>query len=294
MILTGTADGLYEIGLDGDIKRHALAGTEVAAVSGDWAIADGAVRSLSDDRVLRLPDGLVPQCLLSAPGGACVIGTSRARLFEIDAKGVRPVDSFDDIPERKDWSTPWGGPPDTRSLALGPKGILVNVHVGGVWRSEGSGWFEVVRAETDVHQVVAADTVVAVAAGTGVGESLDGGATWAWSTAGLHAPYCRAVTIAEGWLLVTASDGPGAHRGAIYRRPLDQPAKPFVPCGGGTNGELPKFFPYNVDTFELAAAGELVTVGTPSGGLYMSEDSGASWRQLGVTLPGVRCVDLRT
>jgi hypothetical protein len=291
MILTGTADGLFEIGLDGDIKRHALAGTEVAAVSGDWAIADNALRSLADDRRFELPGDLVPRCLLSGPGGTCIIGTSSARLFETDAKGVRPVDSFDDIPERVTWSTPWGGPPDTRSLALGPKGILVNVHVGGVWRSEGSGWFEVVPAAVDVHQVVAAETIVAVAGGRGMGQSSDGGVTWKWSTQGMHAPYCRAVTIAADWLLATASDGPGAQRGAVYRRPLDQPDQPWVACG---DGDLPKFFPYNVDTFELAAAGELVAVGTPSGELYLSEDSGGSWRRLGEALPGIRCVDLRT
>lgn len=292
MILTGTADGLYEISLDGDIMRHALAGTEVAAVSGDWAIADGTVKALADDRTLELPDGLVPQCLLSGPGGTCVIGTSSARLFETDTSGVRPVESFDDIPQRKEWSTPWGGPPDTRSLALGPKGLLVNVHVGGVWRSEGSGWFEVVPADPDVHQVVAVDSAIAVAAGAGVGQSLDGGATWTWSIAGLHAPYCRAVTIAAGWLLASASDGPGAQRGAVYRRPIDQPDQPFVGCGG--NGGLPKFFPYNVDTFELAAAGDLVAVGTPSGELYLSDNAGETWRMLNDALPGVRCVEFRT
>ena len=127
-----------------------------------------------------------------------------------------------------------------------------------------------------------------------MGQSLDGGATWTWNTKGLHASYCRAVTIAEGWMLVTASDGPGAKRGAVYRRPLDQPDAPFEGCGGSTHGVLPKFFPYNVDTFELAAAGELVVVGTPSGELYLSDDAGGTWNQLNVTLPGVRCVDLRS
>lgn len=291
MILIGTADGLYEVGLDGAIARHALAGTEVQAVSGDWAIVDDAVKSLADDRTLELPEGLVPRCLLAGPGGTCMIGTSAARLFETDGPGLRPVGGFDDIPEREDWSTPWGGPPDTRSLALGPKGVLVNVHVGGVWRSDGNEWTEVVPADADSHQVVAVESTVAVAAAIGVGQSADGGSTWSWSSNGLHARYCRAVTVAAGWLLVSASDGPGTQRGAIYRRPLDQTDQPFVSCGG--QGELPKFFPYNVDTFELAAAGELVAVGTASGELYLSEDAGESWRLLYNALPGVRCVDFR-
>jgi hypothetical protein len=291
MIFTGTADGLYEISLDGNITQHALAGTEVGAVSGDWAIVDGVVRSLSGHRTLELPEGLVPRCLLGAAGDTCIVGTSSARLFETDASSIRPVESFDDIPQRKDWSTPWGGPPDTRSLALGPKGILVNVHVGGVWRSEGSGWFEVVPASRDAHQVVAVESTVAVAAAAGVGQSGDGGATWTWSTEGFHAPYCRAVTIADGWLLASASDGPGTKRGAVYRRPLDDPKKPFVSCGG--QGELPKYFPSNVDTFELVAAGDLVAVGTASGELYLSDDAGAAWRLVNDALPGVRCVEFR-
>lgn len=289
MILTGTADGLYEVSLAGEITRHALAGTEVRAVSGDWAIVDGVVRSLSGDRRLELPGGLVPRCLLGGSGGGCVVGTSEAHLFAADANGLQRVASFDEIAGREDWYTPWGGPPDTRSLSTGPKGMLVNVHVGGVWRAQGGSWAQAVSPDRDVHQVIAVESAVAVAAGGGVGQSLDGGISWTWSTAGLHAPYCRAVAIAGGWLLISASDGPGTQRGAVYRRPLDKPQADFVPCGG--DGKLPKFFPYNVDTFELAAAGELVTVGTPAGELYLSEDAGASWRLPDSALPGVHCID---
>jgi hypothetical protein len=292
MILTGTADGLYQIDLAGKVVRHALAGTEIRAVSGDWAIVDDVVRSLSEDRALELPESLVPRCLLGGPGSTCVVGTSEARLFETDASGSRPIESFDDIPSRKDWSTPWGGPPDTRSIARGAKGLLVNVHVGGVWRAVDGDWVEAVKADADGHQVVATEQSVAVAAAVGVGQSDDGGVTWSWTAEGLHAPYCRAVTIAEGWLLASASDGPGTQRGGIYRRPLDQPGAAFESCGG--KGELPKIFPYNVDTFELAAVGSLVAVGTATGELYLSEDAGESWRLLIKALPGVRCVDFVT
>jgi len=288
MIVTGTADGLYEIGLDGVIGSHELAGMEVKAVSGDWAIADDAVISRSTKQKVDLPDGLVPRCLLAGAEGACLVGTSGARLFKIGNGDPQAIESFDAIPDREEWYTPWGGPPDTRSLAMGPNGLLVNVHVGGVWRTNGTGWVESVAADQDVHQVVAVDTTIAVAAATGVGQSRDGGKSWAWTSDGLHASYCRAVTVAEGWLLVSASTGPGTNRGGVYRAPLDGTAKPFTPCGA--DGSLPRSFPYNVDTFELTAQGPQVALGTPTGDLYLSEDSGETWRLLADALPGVRSV----
>lgn len=290
MILTGTADGLYEISLDGDITRHALGGKEVLAVSGDWAIADGKVTSRSEGRILDLPEGLLPRCLLGSGGGTVFVGTSEARLLDGDAKGLRPVGSFDQIPSREDWSTPWGGPPDTRSLARGSEGLLVNVHVGGVWRAVENTWVEAVPMDKDTHQVVADGSTVVVATGTGVGQSLDGGQTWTWNNKGLHDSYCRAAAIADGWLLVSASTGPATDHGALYRRPLNGSGKPFELCGGEV---LPDKFRRNVDTFELAAAGNLAALGTPSGELYLSDDTGATWKVLTDALPGVHCIEFR-
>jgi hypothetical protein len=290
MIVTGTADGLFEIGLDGAIRRQALPGTQVRAVSGDWAIADDRMVSLADGRPVDLPDGLEPQCLLGLAGGGCLVGTSRARLFEVGQSEVRPVESFDAIPQRPQWSTPWGGPPDTRSMAALPDGLLVNVHVGGVWRSSPDGWTEMVAAGHDVHQVVAQETTVVAAGGDGVGVSLDGGATWRWSADGLHAPYCRAAAIADGFVLVAASTGPATTHAGIYRRPLGAADKPFEPCGDSSPQGLPAGFKRNIDTFELVAAGELVAVATPTSELYLSEDSGEHWSRINDTLPGISCV----
>ena len=286
MIVTGTADGVYEISLDGAIQRHALSGLDIGGISGDWAITPTAVVSLSSGQQMALPDGLQPRCVLGGPGGSCLVGTSAARLFEVTPQSVRPVGSFDQIEGRREWFTPWGGPPDTRSMTPSNQGLLVNVHVGGVWRGDGHTWVEVVESGQDVHQVVADGDVVAVAAAVGIGQSNDAGKTWTWSTNGLHASYSRAITLAEDWLLASASTGPGSRQGALYRRPLDKPEAELTPCGG--TGDLPESFPYNVDTFELAADGKLVAVGTPSGEVYLSEDSGGAWRKLVDTLPGVR------
>lgn len=292
MIVTGTADGLYEIDLDGVVQRTAYSGKEVSAISGDWIIADDTVTALSTDRTAPLPEGLAPRSLLGGPGESCLVGTSDARLFEVFDGEAKRVETFDEILGRSAWSTPWGGPPDTRSLARQKDALLVNVHVGGLWRLDDDVWLESVEAASDVHQVAATDDLVVVAAAAGVGQSDDGGKTFTWNADGLIASYSRAVAVSGKWLLVSASTGPGTNCGSIYRRPLDQPDHMFETVGG--RGHLPKLFSFNIDTYELAAAGELVALGTPMGELYLSEDSGDSWRLLHEALPGVRCVEFQT
>jgi hypothetical protein len=287
MLLVGTADGLFDVALDGATERRALGGATVDAVAGDWAIADGRVIALESGAAVDLPGDLAPRCLAALDGGRALVGTSDARLLVVGDPGGPTRDAaFDGIPARAQWSVPWGGAPDTRSIALAGDTPYVAVHVGGLWRRGDDGWAEVVPADADVHQVVCSDDLVAVAAGTGVGFSDDGGETWQWSHDGLHGRYCRSVALAEGWLLAGASTGPGTNEAAVYRRPLDDTGVPFARCENG----LPRALPHNVDTGELVAAGGLVAVGTPAGDVFLSEDGGGGWRRIATALPGVRCL----
>jgi hypothetical protein len=289
-IFIGTEQGVRT--LDGGADR--LAGQPITAMSGQWAlVGDHKLVSLSSGTEVRF-EGPGARCLLDT-GERLYVGTAEARLLagpSATADGLVPVESFDHIETRDEWYTPWGAPPDTRSLAAAGIGILlVNVHVGGVWRQGvGDRWTEVISVESDTHQVTAdADqgSVVAAAA-VGFGRSFDGGETWDWTANGLHATYCRAVAIAGGTSLVTASTGPGSRRGAVYRRPLRGDGS-FEKCEGG----LPEWFPFNLDTAQLAASGDEVVLGTADGRVFRSADAGATWELIAENLPPVRTVSVR-
>jgi hypothetical protein len=290
-MLVGTTAGLGRVGEDGEIEW--LLKGEVSAVAGNWAIVDSKGVVAIDDPRTTLSTPLPALCLATAPWGL-LIGTAEARLLEVGpgASAVSPVGSFDRIPTRDRWYTPWGGLPDTRSVTVAPDGTpLVNVHVGGVWRGEDGGtWRAVVDVEMDTHQVVAADDgsgVIVAAAAVGFGQSEDGGRTFAWSTDGLHDIYCRAVAIADDVALVTASTGPFTKHGAVYVRPLHGGAR-FTRCDNG----LPEWFEGNIDTFQLAARGSDVVLGTDDGRVFASQDAGTSWDLVLSGAGRIRCVAL--
>ncbi|MGH9247554.1 MAG: WD40/YVTN/BNR-like repeat-containing protein [Acidimicrobiales bacterium] len=292
MIRLATAEGVVDLTDDDRIVQ--LRGQGVRALSNRWAVLDReAVTTLDGTINVTFPE-LRPWCVAALPGDdSALVGTAEAHVFRVAADGgAEPVDSFDAIPTRDEWYTPWGGPPDVRSLAVGPgRDVFVNVHVGGIWLGPAGAdkWEAIVEVDADVHQVtVAGDgrTVVAAAA-IGCGVSTDGGRTWQWSDDGLHASYCRAAAVAGDMVLVTASTGPSTRSGAVYRRPVGSDG-PFEPC---TNG-IPETFPYNLDTHSLAAVGADVALGTRDGRLFVSADAGGSWDLVADDLPEIRSVEL--
>ncbi len=281
MLLIGTNQGL----LDLDAGHTLVDGHSVTALAPgptDWYV-------LLDRRVVfRLGDGEVTaagelpaddgQSLGVLSDGTVVVGRTGARLA-IVGTGAHDVGAFERVPERDHWKNPANPTPDTRSMATSGNDLWVNVHVGGLWHSgdRGQSWQGVIEPGADIHEVRAEDGSVVVAAAVGFGWSEDGGKSWSWTTEGLHASYLRAVCVHGDSAYVSASDGPFTRRGAVYRARL---GSPFARCREG----LPEWFPANVDTGHLDAAGGRVVIGLGDQ-VYVSEDDGESWQARGVPDP---------
>ena len=295
-ILAGTSDGLYEI--NGDSKPQ-LAGRDVKALAKDgpewWAVVDeGDVMRATGKgawhQVATLND-VAANCL-QPYDGQLFVGAAEAQVFVLSGESLEQVGSFDQTEGHETWHTPWGGPPDVRSMSPDPAGALyANVHVGGIARTAdgGENWSPTIEVSADVHQVhfdPNSRTVLAASA-RGLGVSSDEGATWRYEGEGLHGRYMRSVAVAGDTVLVTASTGPFTNRGALYRKSLGSDG-PFEKCEQG----LPEWFPGNVDTYCLAASGARAIFGTSEGEIFRSEDEGRTWTRTAQGLPGVRCIAL--
>ena len=293
-ILVATADGLHRFDAASGDHRIEHAGREVTFVAPEgwelWAILEGReiMHTAGVDWWFHVGtlSGLRAQCIADTRAGV-IVGTSRAHLCRIAGEGVERVESFDQATGRKEWFTPWGGPPDTRSLTEDGDTVYVNVHVGGVLRSRdhGESWEPTIEIGADVHQVTTGHGNVYAAGAAGLSLSADKGTTWSTSDDGLHASYCRAVAVCGDTILLTASTGPRGGRSAVYRGPIDGTS--FERCDGG----LP-WFGHNIDTYCLDAKpdGSLAAFGMEDGRLFTSTDQGRSWSQHAKGLPEVRRV----
>ncbi|HXJ83779.1 MAG TPA: hypothetical protein VMS64_34475 [Candidatus Methylomirabilis sp.] len=301
LILVATDEGLHVVDSDGANRVDDLAGRSVLALAidggGAWALVGGHELWRSADGRHWSLTATMPKrkatCLASTPAGLFV-GTTRAHLLRLEQDRLVSVPSFDDAEGRDAWYTPWGAPADVRSMSAEKDGTLyVNVHVGGILRSTdgGNAWRPMLDIEEDVHQVFATPGrpgLVLAAAAAGFGVSRDRGDTWRWDNAGLHAHYCRAVTLADDTVLLSASAGHHGRRAALYRRPVDG-SRPFERCDAG----LPEWFSDNLDTGCLTALGSTVAIGTEDGCVFVSRDHGERWDAVVKGLAPVRAVALR-
>ncbi|MBI2238002.1 MAG: hypothetical protein HYU54_05680 [Actinobacteria bacterium] len=227
-VLVGTEEGLHDVG--GGVEFPGRTVTALAREgSAWWSIVDGrAIWRSAGGSWEEVAEGgdLARNCLLPTEAGLFV-GTAEAHLLRLARGGLEAVPGFDEVEGRDAWYTPWGGPPDTRSLAVDRNGTLyANVHVGGIARSADGGltWKRTIDIDTDVHQVLAHPTtpglVLAATGDAGLAVSANGGDWWDFQTEGLHANYSRAVAVAGDAVLVTASESHLGRNAAVYRRPL--------------------------------------------------------------------------
>jgi hypothetical protein len=291
-ILTATTDGIFEW----PDEARSFEGTEVNAL----ALANDARYALTNSATVFRDGGegwqeiaqvrdVRANCLIPARAGLFV-GASEAHLLKEDGGQFVTLDTFESAPGRDEWYTPWGGPPDVRSLAEDDRANLYcNVHVGGILRSEDGGatWAPTIDIRSDVHEVTTTAEQVTAATALGLATSNDKGASWEFDDRGLHATYARAVAVAGDVIVMSASSGPRGDASALYRRPLKGQGG-FKRSGG----ELPEWFPDNIDTGCLAAQGGSVAFGTQDGELYLSDDSGGTFTRVAENLAPVRWVEL--
>lgn len=215
-------------------------------------------------------------CLLVAAPDNYLIGTEEARIIKLSGDS-RFLTGFDEIENREDWWTPWGGPADVRSLAKSPDGtIYANIHVGWIARSNdvGESWTPLTEGlHEDVHQVQTHDkdpqTVFTATAG-GFFISFDQGKTFEkrWSK---RQTYQRATLSVSGEIYLTSvSNGPSGSRSKLY---LTQDV--------GLKWEevegLPKITD-NINTYQITKDNHNhVYVIINNNELYKSEDYGQTW-----------------
>ena len=269
--------------------------TALAADGSLWCVVGDATIATSPDGrdwevAASIPD-LTARCVLPV-GADALVGTSEAGLFRVRRGGAERISGFDVVRGRDDWYTPWGGPPDTRSLARDPSGTLfANVHVGGIPRSadEGTSWEPTIDVDEDVHQVIASGDLLLAACAHGLAVSRDRGESWRIDADGLHGPYCRATAVCGDTILVSASTGPFTRQAAVYRRPLASEG-PLERCLGG----LPEWFGSNIDTHCLAATDTTAALSTGEGDVWLSTDQGATWELAARGLPGITSLAFAT
>jgi hypothetical protein len=293
-ISVATSDGLHAVGRAEAVAfKGETVNSYVREGSGAWAITEGTGvwrRGPDGWKHVTTASDLRLNCLL--PGKDVLVGTAEAHLHRLGEGGLQPLGSFDQADGRDDWYTPWGGPPDVRSITRGSSGsIYANVHVGGVLRSEddGSSWTPTIDIHSDVHEVRAYEAnglgdLVLAATAWGLALSEDGARAWGFDDEGLHASYARAVGLCNGRVLMSSSVGPHGGRSAIYRRALGRAG--FSKCEDG----LPEWFNDNIDTGCLATEGTRAAFGTSDGRVFLSEDEGSSWSEVASGLPPVRAV----
>jgi hypothetical protein len=283
-VLIGTAAGAFDS--DGAVLIDGTRINHLARSDDGWWAVDGKGRIHLDGEVIASStDGIALNCIQPSHD-TVFVGSTEARLFRLEDGRLVESEFFADAPGRDRWYTPWGGPADVRSMAVDLDGALyINIHVGGILRYDNTGISPTIDLEADVHQVVAHPTrqgVVLAATAYGLAESHNGH-DFDTRSQGLFSSYCRAVAVLEDTVFVSASNGPRASEGRLYRTDFGGSTMEQL-----TNG-LPDSFDSNLDTHRLATVDGSLFVGHGST-VWQSDDLGDAWSEVVSGLPRITCL----
>ena len=189
------------------------------------ALSNGSLLVVSEDGEKRIPtaieDPIASLLVVREDPLTLLIGTDEGayvyRLVGEDGPAERIV-AFDELECRKDWYTPWGGPPAVRTFAKTQDGFCyADVHVGSIMRSadEGISWEPVTPdLNKDVHQVATCpvdDHQVYANTANGVYISPDRGHSWEHRLQGLPRRYGTGIAVHPAdpdLMIATVQNGP--------------------------------------------------------------------------------------
>jgi photosystem II stability/assembly factor-like uncharacterized protein len=268
----------------------------------------------------KTPWKLVQLWALESDGARLWAGTIPGGVFTSEDGGVRwtLVRSLWDRPERLEWS---GGGYDhagVHSIAIDPKDpkrITVAVSTGGAWQTRDGGKSWSIRAQgmyaeymppelkfeqnaQDVHRLVlcpARPEVMWAQHHNGVFRSTDGAASWQEVAAIRPSKFGFAVAVHPkdpdtAWFVPAVKDE--------CRVPVDAKLAVARTRDGGRSFQvlrrgLPKGPAYDLvyrHCLDVDRTGKRLAFGSTTGGLWLSEDQGDSWRCLSTQLPPIHCV----